>query len=106
VLAPWDADIRKLSSFPNVFCKVSGMVTEADWANWKLADFTPFLEVVWEAFGPERLMFGSDWPVCLLAGGYARVRGLAAGYVGSLSKSEQQAFWGDVAARVYSLEGK
>lgn len=106
VLSPWDADIRKLASFPNVFCKVSGMVTEADWAKWKPADFTPYLDVVWEAFGTKRLLFGSDWPVCLLAGDYGRVRGLAAGYVGSLSKDEQQAFWGGVAARVYSLEGK
>ncbi len=106
VRSPWDAEIRKLASFPNVFCKVSGMVTEADWAKWKPADFTPYLDVVWEAFGTKRLMFGSDWPVCLLAGDYAGVRGLAAGYVGSLSKSEQQAFWGGVAARFYSLEGK
>ena len=106
VLSPWDADLRKLAALPNVCCKVSGMVTEADWAKWKPADFTPFLDVVWEAFGAQRIMFGSDWPVCLLAGDYGQVRGLAAGYVGSLSKSEQEAFWGGVASRFYSLEDK
>ncbi len=103
VRSPWEADIRKLAAFPNVCCKVSGLVTEADWGNWKPADFTPYLDIVWEAFGPRRLMYGSDWPVCLLAGDYPRVWALAAGYVGSLTKSEQQAFWGGVATRVYSL---
>lgn len=104
VLSPWDADLRTLASFSNVFCKVSGMVTEADWANWKPADFTPYLDIVWEAFGPERLMFGSDWPVCILAADYAGVRRAVADYVSSLSDNEQQAFWGGVATRFYGLE--
>jgi len=73
VLSPWDADLRKLAALPNVCCKVSGLVTEADWAKWQPADFTPYLDVVWEAFGARRIMFGSDWPVCLLAGDYAKV---------------------------------
>jgi L-fuconolactonase len=106
VRSPWDADLRRLAALPNVFCKVSGLVTEADWGKWRAADFAPYLDIVWEAFGPERLMYGSDWPVCLLAGDYPRVQGLAAGYVGALSRDEQQAFWGGVAARVYRLEDR
>jgi L-fuconolactonase len=72
-LSPWREQIRELASFPNVWCKVSGMVTEADHRMWKPDDFLPYLEVVFEAFGVGRLMFGSDWPVCLLAAGYDQV---------------------------------
>jgi L-fuconolactonase len=66
-LSPWRDHIRELAQAQNVCCKVSGLVTEADWANWKAEDFRPFLDIVFEAFGEDRLMFGSDWPVCLLA---------------------------------------
>src|SRR4051812_13374852 len=72
-LSPWRERIRELAKLPNVICKLSGMVTEAHWANWKPEDFQPFLDVVFEAFGVDRLMFGSDWPVCLLAGDYNKV---------------------------------
>ena len=75
-ISPWREQIRELAKAPNLFCKVSGMITEADHANWKPSDFKPYLDVVFEAFGEERLMYGSDWPVCLLAGGYGRVFGL------------------------------
>src|SRR5579859_5446514 len=64
---PWASDLRRLAKFPNVFCKISGMVTEADWNSWQPADFRPYLDVVLESFGPKRLMLGSDWPVCTLA---------------------------------------
>jgi L-fuconolactonase len=104
VLSPWDADIRRLASFPNVFCKVSGMVTEADWTSWKPANFTPYLDVVWKAFGPHRIMFGSDWPVCTLAADYAAVRKIVSDYVGALSRDEQQEFFGGVATRFYGLQ--
>ena len=70
---PWARDIVRLAAYPNVACKVSGMVTEADWQRWQPTDLRPYLDVVFEAFGPERIMFGSDWPVCTVASTYARV---------------------------------
>jgi len=75
-LQPWDADIRKLAQFPNVFCKLSGLVTEADWKAWKPEHIAPYLDVALECFGPDRLMIGSDWPVCTVAGSYAQVMNL------------------------------
>jgi L-fuconolactonase len=92
-----------LAAFPNVYCKVSGMVTEADWQNWQAADFSPYLDTVLEAFGPERVMFGSDWPVCTVAGTYSQVVEIVAAYVGSLSKDEQAAIWGETARAFYGL---
>ena len=75
-LQPWDADIRKLAQFPNVFCKLSGLITEADWKTWKPGHIAPYLDVALECFGPDRLMIGSDWPVCTVAGSYAQVMNL------------------------------
>ena len=72
-LEPWATDLRSLAALPNVSCKLSGMVTEASWADWKVSDLKPYVEVVLDAFGPDRVMFGSDWPVCLLAASYAEV---------------------------------
>jgi L-fuconolactonase len=66
----WKKDLKSISVFPNVYCKVSGMITEAYWDQWKINDLRPYFEVAWALFGPDRLMFGSDWPVCQLAGGY------------------------------------
>jgi L-fuconolactonase len=103
-VAPWDAGIRRLAAFPNVFCKVSGMVTEADWQRWQPSDFRPYLDVVFAAFGSERIMFGSDWPVCTLAGAYADVVKIVSDYVQQLSREEQAAFWGETARRFYRLE--
>lgn len=102
--SPWEADLRELASHPNVFCKVSGMVTEADWQSWETADLRPYLDVVFDAFGPDRLMYGSDWPVCNLAADYGRVFGVVHDYVESLSESEQRAVFGEVAARFYHLD--
>lgn len=76
-LSPWDDQLRALARFENVFCKVSGLVTEAAWRAWRPADFAPFLAVVLDAFGTHRLLFGSDWPVCTLAADYAQVVDLA-----------------------------
>jgi len=110
---PWDADIRRLAAFPNVFCKVSGMVTEADWNAWRPADFRPYLDIVFEAFGAKRIMLGSDWPVCTLAGTYTDVIKIASDYVQSdavgclpsaLSEAEQADVWGETATRFYGLE--
>ena len=103
-VSPWDQDLRRLAAFPNVYCKVSGMVTEADWKTWRPPDFRPYLDVVFDAFGPERIMFGSDWPVCTVAGAYADVTGIVADYVQQLSWQEQTAVWGGTAARVYGLD--
>ena len=72
-LEPWAAHIRELARFPNVFCKLSGMVTEADWQSWKPDHFRPYLETTLDAFGPDRLMIGSDWPVCRVAASYSQV---------------------------------
>lgn len=72
----WAQGIRRLAAFPNVFCKLSGLVTEADWQRWRPEQITPYLDVAFEAFGPDRLMIGSDWPVCLVAASYARAVGV------------------------------
>ena len=79
------------------------MVTEADWQVWQTSDFVPYLDVVFEAFGAQRIMFGSDWPVCTLAGTYADVIGIVSEYVAQLSESEQTDVWGGTAGRVYGL---
>ena len=103
-LSPWDTDIRRLATLPNVYCKVSGLVTEADWKNWKPADFLPYLDVVFKAFGPQRILFGSDWPVCTLAGDYADVTRLIEDYARQLSAQELAEVWGGTAERAYNLK--
>jgi len=102
-LESWAADIRRLATFPNVFCKISGMVTEADWQHWKPADFIPYLDVILECFGPRRAMVGSDWPVCTLAGNYSQVMQIPADYLKKLSAGEQAAVWGENAKRFYGI---
>jgi L-fuconolactonase len=102
-MAPWEGLIRELATRPNVYCKVSGMITEADWAGWTGRDLTPYLDVVFEAFGTGRLMFGSDWPVCLVAGDYRRVKGAVTGYLEAFPAAERQAVMSGNAARFYGL---
>ena len=102
-LTSWQQGIRALAAHENVWCKVSGLVTEADWRAWQPQDFAPYLDAVFGAFGPHRVMFGSDWPVCQVAGGYAAVVGLAQQYVAALSGPEQAQFWGGTAAAFYHL---
>jgi L-fuconolactonase len=104
-ISPWNRQIRELASCPNVWCKVSGLVTEAHWTEWKPADFKPYLDLVLEAFGPSRLMFGSDWPVCQLAATYAQVQDLAAASWEGLSLPDQQALWGGTCAEFYRING-
>lgn len=99
----WKKDIEALAKYENVYCKVSGMVTEADHKNWKREDFNPYLDVVFEAFGIDRLMYGSDWPVCLLAGSYQQVLDVMEGYTSKLSANEQAMFWGGNATKFYNL---
>lgn len=102
-LAPWKQHIRQLAQHKNVYCKISGMVTEADWKHWTYAQMEPYMEVVWEAFGAHRVMFGSDWPVCLVAASYNGVVSAAARFVSTCSATEQAAFWGGNARRFYRL---
>jgi len=102
-LSPWREQIRELAKLPNVTCKVSGLVTEADWQHWRAKDFKPYLDVVFEAFGPDRLMFGSDWPVCLLAGSYERVFGLVENYVSQFGTNAAAKVFGGNAAKFYGL---
>lgn len=104
VLSPWREGLRELATFPNVLCKVSGMVTEADHAAWQPADLRPYLDVVHEAFGAKRLMYGSDWPVCLLASDYARQHAATFDYFKTLGPSERDAIMGANAIRFYGLK--
>jgi len=102
-ISEWKKQIQKISRFENVHCKISGMVTEADWKSWKQDDFIPYIDVVIEAFGPNRIMFGSDWPVCLVAASYERTVGIVREYFSSFSETEQQLFFGDNATKFYNL---
>jgi L-fuconolactonase len=102
-LEPWASALRELAGFENVTCKLSGLVTEADWTQWTVADLKPYTDVVLEAFGPSRVMFGSDWPVCLLAASYADVVGAAEELTSGLNVIEQAEVFGGTAASVYKL---
>ena len=88
-LEPWKQDIARLAEYPNVWCKLSGMVTEADWKEWTYEDLLPYLETVLKEFGPHRVMLGSDWPVCRLAGEYSQVMKLVPDFIASLNKADQ-----------------
>jgi len=103
VIGAWEDDIRTLASFDNVWCKVSGMVTEAAWGAWTHDDFKPYLDIVFDSFGVNRLMFGSDWPVCTLSGSYGEVVGIVENYIAALSADEQAAVMGGNAAEFYGL---
>ena len=103
LLEPWTQDMRAMAGCANVTCKLSGLVTEARGRDWTQADFAPYLDVVMEAFGPERLMVGSDWPVCTVSADYAAVMGIVLGYIERLTESERAAILGGTCARVYGL---
>lgn len=100
---PWASDFRALARRPNVFLKVSGMVTEADWAAWTPAQLRVYLDVAFEAFGPGRILFGSDFPVCLLAASYAQVIQVVADHVAALSEAERARVMADNAVEFYRL---
>jgi L-fuconolactonase len=102
-LDPWRQRIKELARRENVYCKVSGLVTEADFKAWTEAQLQPYLETVLEAFGPTRLMFGTDWPVCLVACPYGRWHDVVSRFAASLSSDEQASLFGHAAARAYSL---
>jgi L-fuconolactonase len=101
--ADWRREIEALARHGNVCCKLSGLVTESDWGGWRREDFRPYLEIVLDAFGPQRLMFGSDWPVCRVAAGYADVVGIVADLVTPLAAAEQAAIWEGTATAFYGL---
>lgn len=101
----WIDNFRDAARFPNVYCKLSGMITEADWNQWTPADLQPYVETALEAFGPERLMYGSDWPVCELAGSYAQVHSALSDCLAGISESEREHIFGGTARRFYNLNG-
>jgi len=104
-ISPWDRDIQELARSPNVYCKVSGLVTEARWGAWQPTDFHPYLDLVFAAFGEDRLMFGSDWPVCLAAATYEEVAGLVSDYLQQFPEAVRRKIMGRNAARFYGLVG-
>ncbi len=100
----WLPTFRAMAERPNVVCKLSGMITEADWAAWTVDDLRRYVDHALELFGPDRLLFGSDWPPCTLAGGYERAYAALDELLAGLSPSERAAIYGDNARRVYGLE--
>lgn len=102
-LEPWASDVRALAARPNTVCKLSGLVTEAAWSTWTTPDLSPYADTVLDAFGPGRLMFGSDWPVCRLAAGYGEVVAAARALTRRLGDGERGAVFGTTASRVYGL---
>jgi len=102
-LTPWDRDIERLAAYPNVYCKVSGLVTEAAWGRWTPQDFAPYLDCVFACFGPRRVMFGSDWPVCTLSADYTTVRRLVTDYIQRFLPEVREDILGHTAARCYGI---
>jgi L-fuconolactonase len=100
---PWRQNIQELAKFPNVMCKVSGMVTEADWKNWKRDDFLPYLDTVFNAFGTNRIMFGSDWPVCTVAGFYKETYEILDNFTQQLTSEEKAKIFGLNACSFYGI---
>lgn len=100
----WKKHLKEVASFENVYCKISGMVTEADWSAWKKDDFTKYLDAVVEAFGINRIMYGSDWPVCTLAASYEAQFSIVKDYFSSFSRTEQDNFFGGNASKFYKID--
>ena len=102
-ISPWNKNIKHLAALPNVYCKVSGMVTEADWATWKPEDIYPYLDVVFAAFGSDRILIGSDWPVCRVADDYKRVMDVVIHYIKNFTAADQEKVLGGNAVKAYKL---
>ena len=102
-IASWERDIRRLAAAPNVCCKVSGLVTEADWDHWTACEIRPYLDVVFDCFGADRLMIGSDWPVCTVAASYRRTMAVVVDYVAERPAFERDAVLGGTAATFWKL---
>jgi L-fuconolactonase len=99
----WKQHIKSLAASENIFCKISGMVTEANWKQWGKEDFLPYLDVVFEAFGEKRVMYGSDWPVCLVAASYAQQLAIVQDYISTLSQTQKDRVMGENAKTFYNL---
>ncbi|MCD0472733.1 amidohydrolase [Flavobacterium sp. JAS] len=99
----WAALMKAIGKCPNVYCKFSGMTTEADYNNWTPEQIEPYMQLVLDAFRPNRILFGSDWPVCLVAGNYAKTKELVAHFISKLSSAEQEAIMGGNAIQFYNL---
>lgn len=104
VIQPWGTEFRAVAQNPNVWCKLSGMITEADHSSWVAADLAPYVEIALDAFGTERLMFGSDWPVCTLAGSYGAVVGALRAVLGEVDTAVEKALFGANAVAFYGLD--
>lgn len=99
----WKKEIKQLGECENVYCKISGLVTEANWKTWKVEDFKPYLDIVVESFGTNRILFGSDWPVCLVAASYKETLGIVESYFKDFSKNEKDMFFGGNALKFYNI---
>jgi L-fuconolactonase len=104
ILSPWRENIQQLARRPHVYCKISGLVTEADHSRWSETQLAPYMDWILSSFGPERTLFGSDWPVCLLAVGYCQWAEIVARFVRRLSEPEQQQIWAGTAREAYKLK--
>lgn len=100
----WEKNIRALAALPNVYCKISGVITEADWETWTYEDLVPYFDILFEVFSTKRILFGSDWPVCLNAGSYQEVLQLVEKYISKFSEKEQAAIMGENAVKIYNLK--
>jgi L-fuconolactonase len=100
----WAMLMKEISRQENVYCKLSGMVTEADYGSWTAREIQPYMELVLNSFGTDRVMYGSDWPVCLVAGNYTKIKELTTNFISELSTCEQQKIMGDNAAKFYNLK--
>jgi L-fuconolactonase len=103
VITDWSKGMKAIAQYPNVHCKISGMVSEADWQNWKEEDLYPYLDVVTKAFGTNRLLYGSDWPVCLVAASYEQVMAPVKKYFSAFTQTEQEKIFGRNAVDLYHL---
>ncbi|MCX6259515.1 MAG: amidohydrolase family protein [Bacteroidia bacterium] len=99
----WKEDIKQLAMQNNVYCKLSGMVTEASWQGWSKDDFVPYLDVIFDSFGPSRLMIGSDWPVCTLASDYKNTLQILFDYIACYSQADKDLILGRNAERIYNI---
>ena len=102
-ISPWREDLQSLARFDNVYCKLSGMVTEAKWKDWRPEDFRGYLDIVIQAFGADRVMIGSDWPVCTLSGDYAAVMGIVMDYAEQFPAKVRDAILGGNCVRFYGI---
>jgi L-fuconolactonase len=104
IIQPWKNDIEALAAFPNIWCKISGMVTEADLDHWNYEDFVPYMDAVFDAFGANRIMLGSDWPVCRLGGEYHEVMKIPQTYFKDLDDEKKEKVYKTNAIDCYQLE--